>query len=179
MVIQTERYPGGYHHNNYSAYQGPNGSSSNYEDVTEQTTPYLGYGQGSTYQSIHASQQQSGWSTGGGYQSSGGSHYSSGGGMGAHLKPTHGGYGSSPHDGYGGSQHGGYGSPHGQSHHGLRHSHGGSHGYGNSHGYGGGASNQFNKLTHGHNGYGHGPNGMNHSSQKPTWDLKGIDSDDE
>ncbi|GJT47106.1 hypothetical protein Tco_0955821 [Tanacetum coccineum] len=59
MVLQTERYPGGYHQNNYSAYQGPNGSYSNFQDVAEQTTPYSGYPNMSSYSSTQAQQYQS------------------------------------------------------------------------------------------------------------------------
>lgn len=196
MVLETERYPGGYHQNSYSAYQGPKGSYSNFQDVTQQTSPYSGYGQGSTYQSTHASQQQSGWSTSGGYPGNGGTQYPGSGypgnggsqypgsGIGGSLKPTNGGYGSSPY---------GYGSPHGQSHgsphggHGgpQSHGYGGPQGYGNSHGYGSGAPNQFNKPTHGLDGYGngspygHGPNGVNNGYQKPTWDVKLLEDDDD
>ncbi|PWA78547.1 hypothetical protein CTI12_AA214020 [Artemisia annua] len=189
MVLQVERtYPAGYQN---SAYQGPNGSYSSFQDVTQQTTPYSGYPNMSSYSSTQAQQYQSGMSTG--VYGSGGSHYSSANaGFASGMKPS-GGYGNShygssyghgsPHGQSHGAPHGlGYGSPHGQSH-GAPHGqgYGSSHGYGNSHGYGSGLTHGHNNYGHGSSNYGHTSSGMNHGSygQKPSWMLKGLDDDEE
>ncbi|KAK9063480.1 hypothetical protein SSX86_017350 [Deinandra increscens subsp. villosa] len=159
MVLETERYNGGYKHQNYSAYQGPTGSYNSYEGVTEYTHPNSGPFQGSTYPSNHGSHLQSGWSTGSDHYGNGAGHYP-GGNMGGPIKPTIDGYGSSyyensyahgnsnshgnPHhqghvnshgQGYGSPHHQGHGSPHHQGHGSPHHQgHGSPHGHGQSHG---------------------------------------------
>nr|XP_043613570.1 glycine-rich RNA-binding protein 3, mitochondrial-like [Erigeron canadensis] len=187
MVLRTEHYPGGYNQNSYLSYEGPYGSYSNYQGVTEQTTPYPGYPQIiSNYQSTHAHQQQSGWSTGGNYHADGGGHYSTNGGFGAPVIPILGGYGNSH---YGssythGSSHGfSHGNPNSNGNYGSPHGYGNSHSYGHSHGFGSGrAKNLFDKLTHGHSSYGHtSPNYGHHSAggmNQPSWILKGLDDDE-
>ncbi|XP_024991169.1 annexin B11-like [Cynara cardunculus var. scolymus] len=200
MVLQTERYPGGYQQQSYNAYQGPNGNYSSFQGITtENSPPYSTYPQVSNYPSPHAPQNQFG-------RPSGDDYYGNGAYPGSGARPTTGGYGSSYYDNSHGSPHGhGHGNPHGHGHgsphghsHGSPHGqgHGSQHGYGSGanhfdkpthghNGYGGGATNHFDKPTHGHNGYGSGiPNygysqsGMNHGYQKPSWILKGLDDEE-
>ncbi|KAJ0895904.1 hypothetical protein HanRHA438_Chr08g0328511 [Helianthus annuus] len=157
MVLQTERYNGGYQQQSYSSYQGPHGGYSNFQGVTEYPSPYSGSFQVPSYPSSHGPHHQSGWSSGGDYYGHGANHYS-GGGMIAPVKPITNGYessyyensyshgnsnnhGSPHHQGHGSPNHHGHGSPHGQDHQGhgsLHHQgHGSSpHGLGKTQGFG-------------------------------------------
>ncbi|KAF5793624.1 hypothetical protein HanXRQr2_Chr08g0318581 [Helianthus annuus] len=184
MVLQTERYNGGYQQQSYSSYQGPHGGYSNFQGVTEYPSPYSGSFQVPSYPSSHGPHHQSGWSSGGDYYGHGANHYS-GGGMIAPVKPITNGYessyyensyshgnsnnhGSPHHQGHGSPNHHGHGSPHGQDHQGhgsLHHQgHGSSpHGLGKTQGFGGAITNQINKLTNGYTNYGSGsPNNHGH-----------------
>ncbi|KAD2803958.1 hypothetical protein E3N88_37335 [Mikania micrantha] len=199
MVLQAERYNGGYQQQSYSAYQGSNGGYNAYKSVTEYSTPYTGSFQASTYPLNHGPPNQSGWSSGGDHYGTANHHF--GGGTGVPVKPTigtyessyydnsypHGNsnnYGSPLHQSNGGHEnpHGSYNQSHGNSH---RSPHGdqgqGSHdGFGKTSGFGGGVyTHQINKLTHGHNSntygtYGHNPSGYD----KPYWIVKGLDDDE-
>ncbi|KAJ0544890.1 hypothetical protein HanIR_Chr08g0343541 [Helianthus annuus] len=186
MVLQTERYNGGYQQQSYSSYQGPHGGYSNFQGVTEYTSPYSGSFQVPSYPSSHGPHHQSGWSSGGDYYGHGTNHYS-GGGMIAPVKPITNGYESSYYENsysHGNSNnhgspnhHGGHGSP-------DQHGHGSPYGSGKPQGFGGAI---INKMTHGHNTYGsggpnfgHSPSGFNHGypQHQPTWTVKALEDDD-
>ncbi|KAJ9554381.1 hypothetical protein OSB04_018426 [Centaurea solstitialis] len=207
MVLQTERYPGGYQQQSYDAYQGPNGNFSSFQGVTQNSSPYSAYPQASTYPSPHAPQNQFG-------RPSGGDYY--GNGAGAYLvvvhgppladmevltmtirrateptrscswkstrsrpwKPTRSRPWEPTRSRHGSPQHG-YGGA--LTNHFDKPSHG-------HHGYGGGATNHFDKPSHGQHGYGgggspnygYGQGGMNqgYQNQKPSWILKGLDDEE-
>ncbi|KAI3730883.1 hypothetical protein L1987_62062 [Smallanthus sonchifolius] len=137
MVLQTERYNGGYPQQSYSTYQGPTGSYNNFQGVTDYTFPYSGPFQVSTYPLNHGPNHQSGWSTSGDCYENGARanhHYPYP--MVALLKPTYGSsyyersytyensypqgnsksHGSPHHQDYENPYSQGYESPHHQSH---------------------------------------------------------------
>ncbi|KAL8218897.1 hypothetical protein R6Q57_022270 [Mikania cordata] len=178
MVLQAERYNGGYQQQNYSAYQGSNGGYNAYKRVTEYSTPYTGSFQVSTYPLNHGPHNQSGWSSGGDHYGAANHHL--GGGTGVPVKPNVSTYENSYYDNsypHGNSNHhesplhqsnGGYENSHGSYNqsHGNSHcqDHGGSdhQGYGsphkqshsNPHQQGYGNPNQGHNNPHQHQGYG-------------------------